>query len=134
MFSIIGIVVVFGAVIAGYLMEHGNMSVLMQPAELIIILGAAIGTVLVANPLHILKKIGKGLVGAFTGSAFTKQRYGYYEPRQIDFANEPGWLYLAMQFPGMADLDMARFTFSLDDYAREVGELVATVFAGRVTD
>ncbi len=57
--------------------------------------------------------------------------YGYYEPRQIDFAHEPGWLYLAMQFPGLADLDMARFTFSLDDYAREVAELVATVFAGR---
>jgi chemotaxis protein MotA len=75
MFSIIGIVVVFGAVVAGYLMEHGNMKVLMQPAELIIILGAAIGTVLVANPLHILMKIGKGVVGAFTGSPFTKQRY-----------------------------------------------------------
>ncbi len=69
--------------------------------------------------------------GAFGGTAFTKQRYGYYEPRQVDFANEPGWLYLAMQFPGLADLDMARFTFSLDDYAREVAELVATVFAGR---
>jgi HD-like signal output (HDOD) protein len=57
--------------------------------------------------------------------------YGYYEPRQIDFANEPGWLYLAMQFPGLADLDMARFTFSLDDYAKEVAELVSTVFGGR---
>ena len=57
MFAIIGIVVVFGAVIAGYLMEHGNLAVLIQPAELIIIGGAAIGTVLIANPLHILKKI-----------------------------------------------------------------------------
>ncbi|MBZ5659261.1 MAG: flagellar motor stator protein MotA [Acidobacteriia bacterium] len=75
MFSIIGIVVVFGAVIAGYLMEHGNIKVLMQPAELIIILGAAIGTVLIANPMHILKKIGSGLGGAFGGSAFTRQRY-----------------------------------------------------------
>lgn len=75
MFSIIGIVVVFGAVVAGYLMEHGNLKVLMQPAELIIILGAAIGTVLVANPLHILKKIGAGLAGAFGGSPFGKQRY-----------------------------------------------------------
>jgi HD-like signal output (HDOD) protein len=54
--------------------------------------------------------------------------YGYYEPRQVDFANEPGWLYLTMQFPQMADLDLARFTFSLDEYAREVAELVATVF------
>lgn len=75
MFSIIGIVVVFGAVVAGYLMEHGNLKVLMQPAELIIILGAAIGTVLVANPLHILTKIGSGLAGAFGGSPFNKQRY-----------------------------------------------------------
>jgi len=75
MFSIIGIVVVFGAVVAGYLMEHGNLKVLMQPAELIIILGAAIGTVLVANPLHILTKIGSGIAGAFGGSRFNKQRY-----------------------------------------------------------
>ncbi len=75
MFSIIGIIVVFGAVAAGYLMEHGNMRVLMQPAELIIILGAAIGTVMIANPLHILAKIGKGIGGAFGGSAFTKQMY-----------------------------------------------------------
>src|SRR6202795_106267 len=75
MFAIIGIVVVFGAVLSGYLMEHGNMKVLMQPAELIIILGAAIGTVLVANPLHILMKIGVGIGGAFGGSPFNKQRY-----------------------------------------------------------
>ena len=33
MFAIIGIVVVFGAIIAGYLMEKGNMLVLVQPAE-----------------------------------------------------------------------------------------------------
>ncbi|MGH9758434.1 MAG: motility-associated protein, partial [Candidatus Acidiferrales bacterium] len=51
MFTIIGIVVVFGAIATGYLMEHGNVRVLLQPAELIIILGAAIGTVLIANPL-----------------------------------------------------------------------------------
>jgi len=75
MFSIIGIVVVFGCVVAGYLMEHGNLKVLLQPAELIIILGAAIGTVLIANPLHILMKIGKGIVGAFGGSPFDKQRF-----------------------------------------------------------
>jgi flagellar motor component MotA len=75
MFSIIGIVVVFGCVVAGYLMEHGNLKVLMQPAELIIILGAAVGTVLIANPLHILTKIGSGFGAAFAGSPFNKQRY-----------------------------------------------------------
>ena len=57
MFAIIGILVVFGAVFGGYLMEHGNIRVLLQPAELLIIGGAAVGTVLIANPLHILKQI-----------------------------------------------------------------------------
>jgi chemotaxis protein MotA len=75
MFSIIGIVVVFGCVVAGYLMEHGNLKVLMQPAGLVTILGAAIGTVLIANPLHILIKIGKGIGGAFSGPKYTKQTY-----------------------------------------------------------
>ena len=42
MFAIIGIVVVFGCIVAAYLMEHGNMLVLMQPAELLIIGGAAV--------------------------------------------------------------------------------------------
>src|SRR5579872_3422323 len=75
MFAIIGIVVVFGAIVAGYLMEHGNLKVLVQPAELIIIGGAAIGTVLIANPIHILKQMAGGVVGVFGGSKFGKQRY-----------------------------------------------------------
>jgi chemotaxis protein MotA len=75
MFVIIGIVVVFGAVASGYLMEHGNIRVLMQPAELLIIGGAAIGTVLIANPMHILKAIARGIAGAFGGSKYSKERY-----------------------------------------------------------
>ena len=75
MFAIIGILVVFGAVVGGYLMEHGNLRVLVQPAELLIIGGAAIGTVLVANPLHILKAIAGGVGGVFGGSKFNKQKY-----------------------------------------------------------
>ena len=75
MFAIIGIVVVFGCIVAGYLMEHGNIRVLIQPAELIIIGGAALGTLLVANPLHILKKIAGGIVGVFGSSKFGKQTY-----------------------------------------------------------
>src|ERR1043165_1647254 len=75
MFAIIGILVVFGAVVAGYLMEHGNLKVLIQPAELVIIAGAGVGTLLVANPLHILKKIAGGLGMVFGGSKFTQKRY-----------------------------------------------------------
>ncbi|MGB8469176.1 MAG: motility-associated protein, partial [Candidatus Sulfotelmatobacter sp.] len=75
MFAIIGIVVVFGCVVAGYLMEHGNLRVLIQPAELVTIGGAAIGTVLIANPLYILKQIAGGIGGVFGGSKYTKQAY-----------------------------------------------------------
>jgi chemotaxis protein MotA len=75
MFAIVGIVVVFGCIVAGYLMEHGNIRVLIQPAELVIIGGAAVGTVLVANPLHIIKKIVGGIGGVFGGSKFNKQKY-----------------------------------------------------------
>ena len=75
MFAIIGILVVFGCVVGGYLMEHGNLRVLIQPAELLIIGGAATGTVLVANPLHIIKKILAGMGGVFKGSEFNKQTY-----------------------------------------------------------
>lgn len=75
MFAIIGIIVVFGAIIAGYTMEHGNIKVLLQPAELVIIGGASIGTVLIANPLHILKKLGAGVVGVFKGSQISKKTY-----------------------------------------------------------
>jgi len=75
MFAIIGIVVVIGAILGGYLMEHGNIKVLLQPAELLIIGGAAAGTVLIANPLHVLKQIISGIGVVFKGSKFTKQRY-----------------------------------------------------------
>jgi chemotaxis protein MotA len=75
MFSVIGIVIVFGAVIGGFLMEKGPLPVLMQPSEVVIIGGAAIGTMLTANPLHILKKIGSGMAGVLGGSKFSKDRY-----------------------------------------------------------
>jgi chemotaxis protein MotA len=75
MFVIIGIVVVIGAIFGGYLMEHGNIKVLLQPAELLIIGGAAVGTVLIANPLRILKKIAAGIPGTLRPSPFTSQKY-----------------------------------------------------------
>jgi chemotaxis protein MotA len=75
MFAIIGIVVVFGAVIGGFLMEKGHIAVLVQPAELLILGGAAIGTLLVANPIHIIQAIIAALLGIMKGSPFDKTRY-----------------------------------------------------------
>jgi chemotaxis protein MotA len=65
MLAIIGIVVVFGSVIGGYLLEKGKLMVLFQPAELIIIGGAALGTMLVANPLPVVVQVLKGIGAAF---------------------------------------------------------------------
>jgi chemotaxis protein MotA len=75
MFAIIGIVVVIGAILGGYLMEKGPLMVLVQPAELIIIGGSALGTILVANPLPIVIKIFKGLLGVIGGSKYTPAVY-----------------------------------------------------------
>ena len=75
MFSIIGIVLVFGAVIGGFLMEKGNLLVLVQPSELLIIGGAAMGTLLVANPLPTIIKIFKSVLGVMGGNPYTKSYY-----------------------------------------------------------
>ena len=75
MFSIIGILLVFAAVLGGFLMEKGPLLVLMQPSEAVIIGGAALGTLLAANPMHVIKKIVAGLTRVLSGSKYSKQRY-----------------------------------------------------------
>jgi chemotaxis protein MotA len=75
MFVIIGIVIVFGAVIGGYLLEHGVLKVLLQPAELVIIGGAAFGTIFIANPMSTIIQLFKGMIGTLKGSRFSK---GFY--------------------------------------------------------
>jgi chemotaxis protein MotA len=75
MFLIVGILMVFAAVVGGFLMEKGPVAVLMQPSEFVIIGGAAIGTLLAANPMHVLKRIAAGIVGSLKGSKFSKTRY-----------------------------------------------------------
>jgi chemotaxis protein MotA len=75
MFAIIGIIVVLGAVVGGYLMEHGQIGVLVQPAELLIIGGAGLGTLLVANPLSTLLGIVHGLITVLKGSPYTRDYY-----------------------------------------------------------
>ena len=75
MFVIIGIVVVLGAVLSGFMMEKGPLLVLMQPSEFVIIAGAAIGATLAANPMRVLKKMVSGILGALKGSRMSKQLY-----------------------------------------------------------
>ena len=75
MFAIVGILVVFAAVVGGFLMEHGNLKVLIQPAELLIIGGAGFGTVLTANPPAVLKALLSGFASVFGNSKYDKALY-----------------------------------------------------------
>src|SRR5271154_4278780 len=75
MVPIIGVVVVLGCIAGGYLIEKGNLLVLMQPAELLIIGGAAIGTVLIGNPTYVLKSIFAGVLQVFKGSPYPAKVY-----------------------------------------------------------
>ena len=98
MFAIIGIVVVLGAVVGGYLMEHGQLAVLVQPAELVIIGGAAIGTLLIANPMSTVMKIVHGLIGVLKGSPYTKDFY-------LDTLKMMNELFLMARKQGMVKLE-----------------------------
>ncbi|KLV06598.1 chemotaxis protein [Photobacterium aquae] len=55
--TILGFIIVFGSVTGGYLMATGKMAALWQPAEFIIILGAAIGALVISNPSYVIKNI-----------------------------------------------------------------------------
>lgn len=75
MISIIGLLVVFGAVIGGYLVEEGPLMVLVQPAELLIIAGAMVGIILVSTPGAVLTRMVGGLKGVFTAKRADKKAY-----------------------------------------------------------
>lgn len=75
MYIIIGAIIVLGSIIGGYLLEHGNLRVLFQPAELVIIGGAALGTVFIANPLHTIIGIFRGVLQALKGSPYNAAFY-----------------------------------------------------------
>ncbi len=75
MFVIIGIVMVFASLIVGYTMHGGQIPVLIQINEFIIIGGAAIGSMLVANPLPVVKGIIAGIIGTLKGPKVNKQAY-----------------------------------------------------------
>ena len=75
MFAIIGAAVVLVAIVSGYLLEHGKIGVLIQPAELLIIGGAAVGSTLIANPLPVIKALAGGIGSVFKPSKYSKDFY-----------------------------------------------------------
>ena len=75
MLSFIGIAVVIVCVIGGFLMEKGNLHVLFQPAEFVIIFGAVIGALLISSPMKVVKAVITSIIGVFTAKDHSKEKH-----------------------------------------------------------
>lgn len=75
MFVIVGYVVVIASVLGGYVMSGGHIAALLQPLELLMIGGGAVGAFVVANGGKPLKATLKVLPTALKGSKYTKLLY-----------------------------------------------------------
>ncbi|YBV98562.1 flagellar motor stator protein MotA [Phyllobacteriaceae bacterium JZ32] len=73
--------------LGGFIAMGGHVSVLIQPWEFVIILGAALGTFLVANPFSTVKDTGRACMEAFTNAV----------PKQRDYLDILGVLYSLMR-------------------------------------
>jgi len=80
-FVAIGLLIVFGSVIGGYVMHHGQLGVLVQINEFIIIGGAALGAFVIANGFGALKSAIGSTVGLLKPNPYTKS--GYSELLQV---------------------------------------------------
>jgi chemotaxis protein MotA len=75
MFIIVGLVIVFGSILFGYTMHHGQIAVLLQWSEFIIIGGAALGAFLVANPMHVVKASASHMIALLKPNPYTEKAY-----------------------------------------------------------
>jgi len=75
MFVIIGIIVVIGCMLTGFMMVGGSPMALWHPNEFIIIFGCVIGSMIAGNPLPTFIKAIKGGIGILKGPTISKAAY-----------------------------------------------------------
>jgi chemotaxis protein MotA len=75
MIVIIGAIIVTASVLGGFAMAGGNILALVQPAEFIVIGGAAFGALVIMSPKKVLVDMVKGAVGTLKGSPYGKSTY-----------------------------------------------------------
>ena len=75
MFVIIGVVLALLGVIVGFLMDGGNLAVLIQPNEFVILTGAAIGSFLAANGMDNVKATISAVKGLLKPDPYTRNTY-----------------------------------------------------------
>lgn len=57
MLIIVGAVIVFAATLGGFMLAGGHPGVLLHPSEFVVILGIALGVLVIATPAHVIKEI-----------------------------------------------------------------------------
>jgi len=72
---IIGLIVVVLSVLGGFSMAGGELNTLFVPAEFIIILGTAIGALIIANSPNILRDTARAISQVFQGAKFRRGEY-----------------------------------------------------------
>lgn len=72
---LIGMVITLGCVLGGYMAMGGHIEVLVQPWEVVIICGAALGSFLIANPMKVVKDTGKACMEAFKQAVPKERNY-----------------------------------------------------------
>ncbi len=75
MITIVGIVVVIVAVLGGFMMAGGNPVSLIQPSEIVVILGTALGSVLISTPAPVLKNTAAKMQALLKPSPYSKKLY-----------------------------------------------------------
>ncbi len=75
MFVIIGSVIVLASVLGGYLANGGHFEVLIQPFEVLIIVGAAVGAFVTSNPKSVLSATGKAIPALLKPDKYDKEAY-----------------------------------------------------------
>lgn len=75
MFTIVGAIITSLCVVLGYVLHHGNLAILWQPTEVLIIGGAAVGSLVMANSTYTIKSIIAKAIAAFKGTGINKEAY-----------------------------------------------------------
>lgn len=75
MFTFIGIIIVLACTMVGYMMHGGQIGVLIQINEFVILIGAAVGSLIAANGMKGFQGVIKAVLGLLKPDPFTKAAY-----------------------------------------------------------
>ena len=71
--KLFGIIIIMGCVVGGFIMSGGQLSSFWQPGEIIIILGAGMGAMVLANPRAVLAEMYRQIRGIMRKNEYTNE-------------------------------------------------------------